>query len=423
MKHIQSIIVALAISLVILLSAGLAAPCFAVTPSASVTDSVIRSEKEVSLFKVNRTNLQNNDALQRLVEIAEEAYTQSNLDSIVIEGSASPDGPYSNNIRLSRKRAAMVKDYFQKNSNLPEPVFIVRALGENILLFRKIVSELDDSVARDQIFALLDSGMAPDVWEKKLRKMNGGKIWYQLLKNQLPRLRNTITTLHLRLPDSEVIADFGLSDQLPPLPAIAPVPSFPAIGPLASVEIPVLPVKQEWHRYAYIKTNLPAWAFLWVNIAAEVDLEPHWSIEFPVYYSGWDYFKNTLKARIFSVQPEGRFWLNSNNRGFFVGAHVGVAWYNFAFDGPTRYQDHRGRTPALGGGVSIGWRFRDLGYKNRWNFEATVGLGTYRLDYDYFRNFHNGPLYDRRKRTFYGVDRAAVSISYRFDITRKKNRQ
>ena len=100
--------------------------------------------------------------------------------------------------------------------------------------------------------------MAPDVWEKKLRKMNGGgKIWHQLLKNQLPRLRNTTTTLYLRLPDSEVIAVFELSDQLPPLPAIAPVPSFPAIGPLASVEIPVLPVKLEWHRYVYIKTKMP----------------------------------------------------------------------------------------------------------------------------------------------------------------------
>ncbi len=99
--------------------------------------------------------------------------------------------------------------------------------------------------------------MAPDVWEKKLRKMNGGKIWHQLLKNQLPRLRNTTTTLYLRLPDSEVIAVFELSDQLPPLPATAPVPSFPAIGPLASVEIPVLPVKPEWHRYVYIKTKMP----------------------------------------------------------------------------------------------------------------------------------------------------------------------
>ncbi len=35
---------------------------------------------------------------------------------------------------------------------------------------------------------------------------------------------------------------------------------------------------------------------------------------------------------------------------------VGLAYYNFAFNGKYRYQDHLRQTPALGGGLSIGYR-------------------------------------------------------------------
>ena len=82
------------------------------------------------------------------------------------------------------------------------------------------------------------------------------------------------------------------------------------------------------------------------NVAAEVDLAKHWSFTLPVYYSTWDYFKSTIKFRTFAVQPEFRNWLSEENDGFFAGAHFGLAYYNFAFDGDYRYQDHNRETPA-----------------------------------------------------------------------------
>jgi len=95
-----------------------------------------------------------------------------------------------------------------------------------------------------------------------------------------------------------------------------------------------------------------------------------------------------------------------------------MIYYNVALDGDKRYQDHKGRTPALGGGVSAGYRFA-LPRNPRWKFEASVGAGIYRLDYDVFDNVHNGLQTDRRRRTFYGVDNLAFSVCYTFDINRK----
>ena len=53
--------------------------------------------------------------------------------------------------------------------------------------------------------------------------------------------------------------------------------------------------------------------------------------------------------------------------------------------------------------------------------EATVGAGIYKLDYDLFENRYNGPLTGRRQRTFYGIDQAALTISYRFDLDKRPN--
>lgn len=116
--------------------------------------------------------------------------------------------------------------------------------------------------------------------------------------------------------------------------------------------------------------------------------------------------------------PEARYWFKSQNDGFFAGLHPGLAYYNIATAGGHRYQDHDENTPAIGGGASVGFRFA-VPRNPRWKFEASVGYGIYRLDYDIFRNHANGPRVERRKRTFYGIDNIAFSVCYTFDVTRR----
>ena len=60
--------------------------------------------------------------------------------------------------------------------------------------------------------------------------------------------------------------------------------------------------------------------------------------------SDWNYFKETIKFRTLAIMPESRYWISENNDGFFAGAHFGLAYYNFAFNGKYRYQDHLRQT-------------------------------------------------------------------------------
>ena len=141
-----------------------------------------------------------------------------------------------------------------------------------------------------------------------------------------------------------------------------------------------------------------------------------------MYYSALDYFKSTLKFRVLGCQPEFRYWFSPlTNDGFFAGAHLGVSYYNFAFDGDYRYQDHGGTTPTVGGGLSFGYR-RLLGKSQRWRLECSAGAGVYPLYYDRFHNTSNvkdGMLVDNHRKTFVGLDQAAVTLAYSFDIRLK----
>ena len=167
-----------------------------------------------------------------------------------------------------------------------------------------------------------------------------------------------------------------------------------------------------WSPLYYIKTNMLGWPCLWVNFEGETDFAPHWSAAIAVYYSGWDYFHRDTKFRTFSVMPEIRYWFQGRNDGFFMGAHCGASYYNIALAGKSRYQDHDGNTPAVGGGFTIGYR---LPLRNpRWKLEFAAGGGAYYLDYDIFENRVNGSLIGRRHRVFYGLDKVAVSICYTF---------
>lgn len=176
------------------------------------------------------------------------------------------------------------------------------------------------------------------------------------------------------------------------------------------------PTERHW----YVKSNLPAWLMLWTNVAGEIDLNSRWSVSLPVYYSGFNYFSSTRKYRVLAAVPEARFWFNRGrwhlpHDGWFVNAHFGFAFFNYAKGGDNRYQDHDGKTPAWGGGVGGGYRL-NLGKSGRWKLEFVAGIGVYALDYDIFQNRHNGFLIGRKKRTAICIDNVAVSLCRTFDL-------
>lgn len=338
------------------------------------------------------------------------------VTDVQFRGTASPDGTYDFNVWLSENRLRTFKELVRSYIDIPDSIIHANTAAIPWDEFRAEVVAADYLNHRDEILAIIDEEprLVPfwgnrriDARLLKLKTMYGGTVWEQLKSPILRDLRygDAIFTFTRRKPfrftPEPTIA--SLQSLTPPTLAFAPVEFF------------------TWTPRIYIKTNIPAWIMFSANIAVEADLARHWSFSVPFYYCAMDWFKSTIKFRNLSLKPELRYWFRSEaNDGFFIGAHFGMAYYNYAFDGDTRYQDYRGRTPALGGGLSFGWR-KQISPNNRWRIELAAGAGAYRLDYSLFENTHDvkdGLWKGRRQKTYIGLDDVAVTIAYTIDLQR-----
>ena len=164
-----------------------------------------------------------------------------------------------------------------------------------------------------------------------------------------------------------------------------------------------------------IKVNAIGYAMGVFNVAVETYFADDWSIALPFYYSGHDHFKNTLKFRVCTIQPELRYHI-PGLKGMFVGSHLGLGWFNMALDGKYRVQDADGKRPAIGGGLGIGYKMQ-FKKAQRLGMELSLGAGAYDVRYDLFYNETDGPYAQRNIHdTFFGVDNASVSFTYTFDV-------
>ncbi|MDE6612810.1 MAG: DUF3575 domain-containing protein [Muribaculaceae bacterium] len=172
------------------------------------------------------------------------------------------------------------------------------------------------------------------------------------------------------------------------------------------------------------KVNAVAAAALITNATFELEWK-QWSVQLPMYYSNLDYFSHRVRFRIAAFQPGIRYWFGRDtvlgHTGFFAGAHFGLAWYNMSLGGSDRIQDHKARTPALGGGLEGGWR-RVLGKSGRWKLELSLGVGVYRAHYDHIDNRHSGAVKSTVKKAFVGIDHVGVSFGYTLDLKKGGNK-
>ena len=115
------------------------------------------------------------------------------------------------------------------------------------------------------------------------------------------------------------------------------------------------------------------------------------------------------------TQPELRLWFRDDFSGPFFAAHGTVGFYNIALEsGQYRIQDRDARTPAYGGGLNFGWKFRlDRRHADRWGLEISVGGGYLHLDYDLFYNVENGRYSTSKVQDYFGPDHAALTLTYR----------
>lgn len=154
-----------------------------------------------------------------------------------------------------------------------------------------------------------------------------------------------------------------------------------------------------------VHTNILPWGIAVANVGAECGIGKKWSVVLDILYSPWK-ISDKFSVKTVALLPEGRWWLKDSRKGSFFSLHLNIAWFNVRYDA-YRYQD-TGR-PLLGAGLGYGYR---LPVGSRWSFDFEIGAGMANMRYDRFYNVENGALKDTRISTYWGIDRAAVSISY-----------
>lgn len=113
------------------------------------------------------------------------------ITHLQLQGVASPEGPYDNNVRLSHGRVEALRDYLASvhEFDFPADSIEIDCIPEDWEGFRKLLLETQ-LPHKDQILALIDSDMQPDAKEKKLRREYPGDFRV-ILQDLFPRLRRS----------------------------------------------------------------------------------------------------------------------------------------------------------------------------------------------------------------------------------------
>ena len=396
------------------------------TEGAAAINSKVRvtthTKKYTIYFRVNEHELDpeyqdNAKTLERMIrELGDAINDEGRLScQIDIVASASPEGRKLHNEQLSKRRMEVVLSAIRKNIDVTDVTFHTNSLVEDWAIVAAYVAEDQQVPRRQEVLQVLNSFDGTQDIRAELKKIGDGAYDY-ILNNFFPLLRST-----------DVVAVYDISERL----TYAQVQSV-SLTITTGLQAPEQPLRTpppaprpdlRRHPFIKLKTNTLGLGLGHANIAVEYAFAEHFSVALPFYYSGgFDYFKPTLKFRGIVLQPEVRYYLRANE-GFYVGAHLGLGWYNFALNGEFRIQDHRGRRPAFGGGLGIGYT---LPFKKnpRWGVEFAIGAGVYDVKYDVFYNEINGPYAEHGVHdTFFGIDNASIAFTYKFDMKRKEGRR
>ena len=173
-------------------------------------------------FPVNETIIypqyrKNPEELARIHKSVDSALFDKSvvITRISLHGYASPESPYSNNVRLSKGRTEELKNHLKRRYGFKNAVFVTDYTPEdwgNLRSFLLNSSErkVKDSfwydnqayvetpecpeyvlVCRDELISIIDREMDPDAKEEVLKKVGGGQPYKWLHTHVYPGLRHT----------------------------------------------------------------------------------------------------------------------------------------------------------------------------------------------------------------------------------------
>ena len=345
-------------------------------------------------------------------------WAEANPDArIVITGWADASGREVLNDTLSLRRARTVRRYLVRKG-IPAERITYAGAGVDAQ------AATDDEARRADVCAVVLFAAEPETTEPETGQAASTVPAKEITP---PKQQPTRTTpeKEARLPEKQAAEEAVAQPKQPeqteraqqtatppvqePKSPVAAIPAkevSPATPPTDALLTDATPSSG---RYLAVKTNLAAWAGTIMNLAADVQVSEHFSVELPVLWCPW-YVSSEHAVKTFTIQPEARYWLSKPGKGHFFGVHAHVGWFNVKWN-RDRYQDTD--RPLLGAGISYGYL---LPFNEHWAGEFTLGAGYANMRYDTYYNIDNGARIDTRTKNYWGITRVGLSVVYRFNV-------
>lgn len=336
------------------------------------------------------------------------ADSTARLNSIDIVAYASPEGPYTLNRKLARKRAENISAYLRGNMPfLSGSLFNVQPKGIDWDGLAAMV-EASDMRYRSEVLNILRNvpettyrnGRLVDSRLKRLMDLRGGRPYNYMLMHFFPELRAA---------GAYVVCDFVRIAQ-PAIPinkSNEPNEANGANEVDAAIPVATELPERDYDRWA-IKSNALYLAAGVTNIGGEYAFHRHWSVDLPLVYSPYT-LARTYRMRFLYIQPEARYWLDRPMKGHFFGVHLHAGVFNVSLDDKNRYQSEKG---FHGAGISYGYA---MPLSRRWSMEFTVGVGYAFTKYCTYYNVPNGIRYEKDLPYHYwGLTKLGLNFVYRF---------
>ncbi len=407
------------------------------TPPA-ISDSLFDAIATGIRFKVNRTELQPSDPFITLYREQLVPWLKAHdmqLRQIIVKGAASPEGPYQNNVRLSRERTRQLVEFISRELGEPVTKHPVNAqsITEDYGLLVKMMRQADDA----------DYNRVNEVWlscqgdeaccKRRLMSLDKGRLWRRLKIDYFPALRQARVILWFARKHPVFVKPMN--------PKSVFKYELPAWHD-PNIEIPLQPVEYTRRHLIAARTNLlhdflyvPQFGFApGVNLQLEYyPLRGHYTLNAGFTFSNhrrWDDYK-FFQMR--DLQLELRRYFKGG--GTFVGPYVGLyaegTIYGIGFSKTKGWEGEGG-----GGGLSVGYT-RTLNRKGSLRMEFSLSLGFFYTRYDpyvygnpitgeednlYYYDYrgNTSEFKERNHRfTWFGPTNAGIQITYDI-IYRKK---
>lgn len=329
-------------------------------------------------------------------------WAEANPDArVVITGWADASGRAVLNDTLSLRRARTVRRYLVRKGVAAERITYAGAGAD-------AAAESPDKARRADVYAMIVVAAEPETAEPETGQAASTVSAKEITP---PKQQPTRTTpeKEARLPEKQAAEESATQQtqqQTERAQQTATPPVQEPTSPVAAIPTDATPSSG---RYLGVKTNLAAWAGTIMNLAADVQVSEHFSVELPVLWCPW-YVSDKHAVKTFTIQPEARYWLSKPGKGHFFGVHAHVGWFNVKWN-RDRYQDTD--RPLLGAGISYGYL---LPFNEHWAGEFTLGAGYANMRYDTYYNMGNGARIDTRTKNYWGITRVGLSVVYRFNL-------